>query len=36
MDHRERMLWTAIRRGLMLIISAIDAYLKDTEEGRER
>jgi hypothetical protein len=28
MDGRDRILWTAIRRALMLAVAAIDAYLK--------
>jgi hypothetical protein len=28
-DERDRLLWTAIRRGLMLIVKAIDTYLRE-------
>jgi len=29
MNDRQRLLWTSIRRGLMLIVNAIDAYVKE-------
>jgi hypothetical protein len=32
----ERVLWTAIRRALMMIVGAIDAYLKEPAQSGER
>ena len=32
----ERALWTAIRRALMMIVSAIDAYLKESAPSGKR
>jgi hypothetical protein len=29
MSERDRLLWTAIRRALMMVVSAIDSYLKE-------
>ena len=29
MSERDRLLWMAIRRALMMVVSAIDTYLKE-------
>lgn len=35
MSDRDRLLWTAIRRALMMVVSAIDSYLREpTRAGR--
>jgi hypothetical protein len=28
-DERDRLLWTTVRRALMMIVNAIDSYLKE-------
>jgi hypothetical protein len=36
MGERERILWTMIRRGLMLVVAAIDQYLAQEQPSESR
>ncbi len=34
MNDRQRLLWTSMRGGLMLIVNVIDAYVKEPADQR--